>query len=166
MDKIAFGFQNCIPYCNTKFMLALFTKNLEKENGINAYALCPGSLNTNIVKKIPLMMKLNVEVPRMFSATPEEVVIKNSLLQKPFCLDNNCYCEYFKLFQVASEYIMYCALEKSIENETGKMYRYRKQYEKVNKRLDSNLAKRLCEKSVVLVKLNERLARIKNNTSK
>lgn len=57
---------------------------------------------------------------------------------------------------------MFCALEKSIENESGKMYRFRKQFDRVNKRLDNDLAKKLCETSATLVKLNERLSRIKN----
>lgn len=71
MDNITFGFQNCMPYCNTKFMLALFTKYLETENNIKSYALCPGSLNTNILKKIPIFV--NMDVPKLFSTTPDEV---------------------------------------------------------------------------------------------
>lgn len=61
---------------------------------------------------------------------------------------------------------MYCALEKSIANETGKMYRCRKEFHKADKMLDVDLARQLCEKSAELVRLNERLERIKNNFTK
>lgn len=70
------------------------------------------------------------------------------------------------MFQAASEFIMFCALEKCIENESGKVYRFRKQFDKANKRLDNDLAEKLCDKSATLVRLNERLARVKNNIPK
>lgn len=63
--------------------------------------------------------------------------------------------------QAASEFIMFCALEKSIKDETGQMYRYRKHFDTANKRLDGELARNLWEKSTSMVRLNERLARLK-----
>lgn len=66
-----------------------------------------------------------------------------------------------KCFQAASEFVMYCALEKSIGEETGQVYRYRKHFHKANKRLDNELARNLWEKSTVMVRLNERLLRVK-----
>lgn len=56
---------------------------------------------------------------------------------------------------------MFCALEKSIKDETGQVYRFRKPLREANARLDSELAERLWEKSSDLVRLNERLARLK-----
>lgn len=56
---------------------------------------------------------------------------------------------------------MYCALDKSIENETGQIYRFRKHFNKANDKIDNELAKSLWEKSSELVKLNERVARVK-----
>lgn len=56
---------------------------------------------------------------------------------------------------------MYCALDKSIADETGQIYRFRKHFDKANERLDGELAKNLWEKSSELVRLNERLARVK-----
>lgn len=47
MDKSGFGFENGLPYCNTKYCLALFTRELGRR-GINAYALCPGMVDTPI----------------------------------------------------------------------------------------------------------------------
>lgn len=57
---------------------------------------------------------------------------------------------------------MHCALEKSIENDNGKMYRFRKRFHKANKKVDSYSERHLYETSAKLVKLNERLTRVKN----
>ncbi len=48
MDKSGFGFQNCLPYCNTKYCVALFTRELGNRTGVHAYALCPGIVDTPI----------------------------------------------------------------------------------------------------------------------
>lgn len=56
---------------------------------------------------------------------------------------------------------MYCALDKSVEDETGQIYRFRKHFNKANEKIDNELAKSLWEKSSELVKLSERLARFK-----
>ncbi len=56
---------------------------------------------------------------------------------------------------------MYCALDKSIKDETGQIYRFRKHFNKANDKIDEELAKSLWEKSSDWVKLNERLARMK-----
>lgn len=55
---------------------------------------------------------------------------------------------------------MYCALETSIKDETGHVYRFRKPFRKANKKLDNELASRLWDKSSDLLRLNERITRI------
>ncbi len=54
---------------------------------------------------------------------------------------------------------MYCALDKSIKDETGQVYRFRKPFRRANEKLDNELAKRLWDKSSELVRLDERLKR-------
>lgn len=73
MDTTKFGFLNCIPYSNTKCMLALLTKELGKQSGINTYALCPGIVNTPIFDDAPLLVKLVVRTSMYFSTSPDEV---------------------------------------------------------------------------------------------
>lgn len=61
--------------------------------------------------------------------------------------------------QAASEYVMFCALENNIKHESGKVYRFRKHFRQANRKLDDKLANGLWERSVELVRLNERLAK-------
>lgn len=62
--------------------------------------------------------------------------------------------------QVAREYVMFCALENSIKNESGLIYRFRKHFDEANEILDDQLAKRLWERSSEMVRLKERLNRV------
>lgn len=48
MEKSGFGLENGLPYCNTKFCLALLTRELTRRCGVHTYALCPGMVNTPI----------------------------------------------------------------------------------------------------------------------
>lgn len=73
MDKSKFSIRNCLPYCNTKFCLALFMKELGNRNGINTYALCPGTVNTPILNAFP---KVLTPLWKPFSYTPNEVNIE------------------------------------------------------------------------------------------
>lgn len=61
--------------------------------------------------------------------------------------------------KAASEYVMYCALDKSIQNETGQIYRFRSRFNRANEKIDGELAKSLWEKSSELVGLDKRMAR-------
>lgn len=75
MDGIKFGLLNTIPYGNTKLMLAVLTKELAKQKGVNAYALCPGIVNTHIYDNAPLLLKLVKFVSlTFFSTSPSEVI--------------------------------------------------------------------------------------------
>jgi len=138
MDKSGFGLENGLPYCNTKFCNALFTKELAKRvagTGIKTYALCPGLVNT-----------------RIYETAEKTSQIIFSLLMKPFGVSP----------EVATyEFILHCVLDKSIENESGKMYRFRRPFYFANRRLDEDLARNLWEKSSTLVKLNERMKNMK-----
>lgn len=49
MDKSGFGLEKGLPYCNTKFCLALLTRELSRRRfKVHSYALCPGMVNTAI----------------------------------------------------------------------------------------------------------------------
>ncbi len=74
MDTTTFGFQNSIPYSNTKCMLALLTKELGKRNGINAYALCQGIVNTQIFEDTPFLTRLAMRTLLYLSTFPDEVI--------------------------------------------------------------------------------------------
>lgn len=50
MDKSGFGLENSLPYCNSKLCLALLTSELGRRCGLHAYALCPGLVNTPIIR--------------------------------------------------------------------------------------------------------------------
>lgn len=58
---------------------------------------------------------------------------------------------------------MHSALDKSLESENGKMYRFRKVFARGHRKLESYSEKDLYESSVVLVRLEERLARVNNS---
>lgn len=137
MEKSGYGFENSLPYANTKFCLALFTKELGRRlsgSDVHTYALCPGLKDTNINKNLP------------------------SVTDKLF----GFFLKYWSFYpeQAASEFILPCALDESIQNETGKMYRFRKYFGAAEKRLDDQLARNLWEKSSQMAQLPERLARV------
>lgn len=48
MDKSGLGWHNSLPYCNTKYCISLFTRELGRRTGVNSYALCPGIVDTPI----------------------------------------------------------------------------------------------------------------------
>lgn len=48
MDKSGLGVHNSLPYCNTKYCVALFTREIARRTGVNSYALCPGLVDTPI----------------------------------------------------------------------------------------------------------------------
>lgn len=168
MDKSGFGLENGLPYCNTKFCLALLTRELARRSAVHTYAFCPGMVNTPITtsKDIALGLKIVYGTMRSsFSSSADQVNIGGRRTHCDLVLGYalpfkflNFYADYF---QAASEFVMYCALEKSIKEETGQVYRFRKPFHEANEKLDGELAKRLWEKSSELVRLNERLARIK-----
>lgn len=78
MDKSGFGIGNSLPYCNTKFCLALFTRELARRTGLHAYALCPGMVDTpinnlqNIGKASQFFYRL---ATTSFSSTADEVLV-------------------------------------------------------------------------------------------
>lgn len=76
MDNTNFGFLNSLPYNNTKCMLALYTKELGKQLGVNAYAVCPAIVNTQIFNDCPWLFRLSIRMSRLFSFTPDEVVMR------------------------------------------------------------------------------------------
>ncbi len=74
MDTTTFGFQNSLPYSNTKCMIALFTKELGKRKGIKAYALCTGIVKTDMVDRSPFVARFLSRVLTYFTTFPDEVI--------------------------------------------------------------------------------------------
>lgn len=58
---------------------------------------------------------------------------------------------------------MHCALDESIQHETGLIYRFRKHFRAANEKCDGDMAERLWDKSAKLVQLDERMARAAAN---
>lgn len=75
MVKSGFGLTNGLPYCNSKYCLSLFTKELAKRSPVHSYAFCPGVVNTNItVRDVALILRLIYRITRsQLSVTAEEV---------------------------------------------------------------------------------------------
>ncbi|XP_037037133.1 retinol dehydrogenase 11-like isoform X3 [Bradysia coprophila] len=140
MDKSGFGFKNSLPYCNTKYCLALFTRELGRRTKAHAYALCPGIVDTpiNNLDNFSGTLRFFYRIALRTGASSAN--------------------------EAASEYVMYCALDKTIQDETGQIYRFRKHFNKANEKVNAELAKSLWEKSSEMVRLNERLERITKNT--
>ncbi|XP_037037132.1 retinol dehydrogenase 12-like isoform X2 [Bradysia coprophila] len=135
MEKSGFGLDNGLPYSNTKYCLALLTKELGKRSGVNSYAFCPGMVNTPITHSPDVAPGLRFFyriTMSWLSVTADEA---------------------------ASEFVMFCALENRIKGETGMVYRFRKHFHKANKNLDADFAERLWDKSSEMVRLDERLRR-------
>ncbi len=136
MDKSGFGLENGLPYCNTKFCLALFTKELAKYSSVHSYAYCPGIVNTPITngKNVAIGLRFFYKISRSSLSVTAD--------------------------QAAAEYAMFCALENSIKHESGQVFRFRKLFHQANEKLDAELANRLWKKSSEMVRLDERLARV------
>lgn len=77
MDKSGFGLENGLPYCNTKYCLALFTKELAKRSQVHTYAFCPGMVNSAITTSkdvapgLRLFYRLTMST---LSASPDQVI--------------------------------------------------------------------------------------------
>lgn len=57
-------------------MLALLTKELGKQNGINTYALFPGIVDTQIFDDVPILIRLVIGLSMIyFSTSPNEVIL-------------------------------------------------------------------------------------------
>lgn len=52
MDRSGFGLMNALPYCNTKYCLALFTRELGMRCSVKAYAVDPGAVDTPIMHAV------------------------------------------------------------------------------------------------------------------
>lgn len=78
MDKSGFGFENMLPYCNTKFCLALFTRELARRTGLHAYAVCPGMVDTpiNHLPNLSRTAKLGYRMANTYSISPDEVTVQ------------------------------------------------------------------------------------------
>jgi NAD(P)-dependent dehydrogenase (short-subunit alcohol dehydrogenase family) len=115
-----------IPYANSKLANILFTKELARRLGdsnITVYALCPGAVFTEKIEDKPFLNRL-------------------------FCHA----VKYFFMFDLeeGSRTTLHCTLSKSLEKETGKMYRLLDVWD-LGSRVDDQQAKELWEKSEELV---------------
>lgn len=62
-------------------------------------------------------------------------------------------------FQAASNFVMQCALEKCLANESGETYRFNRQFHAVKKKLETYSGSQLYKTSARLVNLEERMGR-------
>lgn len=76
MDKAAnLGLGNTMPYNNSKFANALFTKELSKRSGgmIKAYSICPGLAQTDIFRNYSTGCRMFLNAMSIFAIPIEKV---------------------------------------------------------------------------------------------
>lgn len=71
------GFQNSLPYNNSKLANSLFIMELGKRlagTDVNAYALCPGLVDTQVFRNFTPFRKFYTKLNMFFAGlTPEQV---------------------------------------------------------------------------------------------
>jgi len=68
-----FGFQNSLPYSNSKYANSLFAKELAKKlegTGVTTYSLCPGLVNTPLTRHTGVVLRTLMKIPGL---TPQQV---------------------------------------------------------------------------------------------
>ncbi|CAL8122132.1 unnamed protein product [Orchesella dallaii] len=116
-----------LPYNNSKQATALFTKELAKRlegTGVNAYAVCPGIVNTNVFRDASPTEKLVTKITIALNGIPVEK---------------------------ASLGVLYCALSRKCEHESGNVYRTGAVFRRANEQITSQDGEELWEKSCKLV---------------
>ncbi|CAL8087253.1 unnamed protein product [Orchesella dallaii] len=118
-----------LPYNNSKMANALFTKELGRRlegTGVTVYTLCPGIVNTEVFRD---------------SGHFENIIAKTCIALTGIPLAK------------ASLSVLYCALSRKCEHESGKFYRFGQVYRRANRLLKLKDAQELWEKSLQLVGL-------------
>jgi NAD(P)-dependent dehydrogenase (short-subunit alcohol dehydrogenase family) len=127
-----FGFQNTIPYNNSKKANSLFAMELGRRlagTGVTTYSMCPGLVNTDVFR--------NLSTFRRFYTRLNILLVGLSAKQ-------------------GAETILYCALDKGLNKETGQVYRFGKHFTSALQRLDPTEAEQLWL-------ISERLVRAKHS---
>lgn len=120
------GFMNTSPYTNSKFAQALFTKQLHKnynEIGLKCYTVCPGLVNTDILRKG--YIKSWVMWP---------------VIQLGFLLVGQ------PLYQGVDTLVL-CAVGREVEDKAGKFFRFGSVFKSVEFLLREELVDKVWEKS-------------------
>ncbi|ODN03819.1 Retinol dehydrogenase 12 [Orchesella cincta] len=125
-----------LPYNNSKMANALFTKELARRldgTGVTAYSLCPGVVKTEVFRD---------------SGTFEYLIAKLCIAFTGVPLTKHQYFPY-----QASLGVLYCALSRKCEHESGKFYRFGQIFRRANRLLKVQDAQELWDKSEELVQL-------------
>lgn len=148
------------PYCNSKMAVALFTKKLGEileGTGVRTFAVCCGLVDTNIFRNEPFLWKLIFQMfLRAFGFNVKEVFIT---------LDSRLFARfggYFVSYKISFNYlrclhlkgcetVLHCALSRSLEEETGRLYRFLDRWDDAWEVLDDCTAQRLWDVSETLV---------------
>lgn len=131
MEKASLGLGNTMPYNNSKFANSLFNKALGKRlqgSRVKSYAVCPGLALSNIFQHYSTAGKIFVGIGLKMIGLP---------------------------VNQAADIILYCALAKEVENGSGKMYRFGKQFTSVDSLYKDELADKLWDISEKLVGLKQ-----------
>ncbi|CAL8087256.1 unnamed protein product [Orchesella dallaii] len=125
------GFQNSLPYNNSKLANSLFSLELSRRlygSEVTSYALCPGLVQTEVFRNFSPFRKFYTKMNiLLFGLTAEQ----------------------------GCETIMYCSLSKKCAHESGRIYRFSRHFNSAMKRLEPKMASRLWEISEELVQLKQ-----------
>ncbi|ODN03818.1 Retinol dehydrogenase 11 [Orchesella cincta] len=115
------GFQNSLPYNNSKLANSLFSMELSRRlygSEVTTYSLCPGLVATEVFRNFSPFRKFYTKINLFFVGLTAE---------------QGC------------ETILHCALSKKCAQESGLIYRFSKHFNSAMKRLDTKMASRLWE---------------------
>jgi len=123
MENSGLGLGNTMPYNNSKFANALFTKELAKRQPIKAYSICPGLAKTEIFRHYSTGVKAVINALQIFAIPIEK----------------------------GADSILFCALAKEVSEDSGKFFRFGKHISCIEKLFTDELAEGLWERSERLV---------------
>jgi len=129
MADMGLGLGNTMPYNNSKFANALFSKELGKRlegTKVKTYAVCPGLARSNIFQHYSSGVKMLIDLGSALFFLPVDK---------------------------AADVILYCALAKELSSSSGKMYRFGRKFTSIEPLLKDQLAKDLFDISERLVGL-------------
>jgi NAD(P)-dependent dehydrogenase (short-subunit alcohol dehydrogenase family) len=128
------GFSSHLAYCQSKLANVLFSRELAKRlhgSKVTTYSVHPGGVRTDLQRHVPIIHDYYV------------VNLIYYYVTWPF----------FKEPWNGAQTSICCAVDTKLENETGKYYMDCVETEPAAEALDDNVAKRLWDTSVKLVKL-------------